>query len=509
MSILDSQAKQSSHAPAGPPARSASPATAPGTASIASIDDAPAGHLKLILVATDVVTAAASWLGWAAIADITPGALAAGPLRVVILAVALTMLSLGALRLYRARVCSVHAVEIAGIGKAVAIATIGVQASEGAIGVEIDALDLGLGALFVFVAVLAGRRGFRTWMARRRRRGQHLRPIVVVGTNDEGHALVAMLGRNPEAGYRVVGLLGDRHGVANNGSVPWLGQAADTAQVVRSLGANGAFFAASALAPHQLNESVRELMADGSHVHLSSSLRGIDARRIRLQPISRELMFSLEPTRLRRWEERTKRVIDIALASLGLLLAAPVLATAALAIRLHDGGSPLFRQVRVGRGGTHFTLLKLRTMVPDAERQVADLASRNEREGVLFKVDNDPRVTPIGRFLRATSLDELPQLVNVVKGEMSLVGPRPALPSEVAQFDERLLARHQVTPGVTGLWQVEAREVPGLGAYTRLDLFYVENWSVTLDLAIMVSTISAVLGRALHLLTRRSSTATG
>jgi lipopolysaccharide/colanic/teichoic acid biosynthesis glycosyltransferase len=164
--------------------------------------------------------------------------------------------------------------------------------------------------------------------------------------------------------------------------------------------------------------------------------------------------------------------------------------------------------VRVGRGGTHFTLLKLRTMIPDAERHVSALASRNERDGVLFKVDDDPRVTPIGRFLRAVSLDELPQLINVLRGEMSLVGPRPALPSEVAQFEERLLARHLVTPGVTGLWQVEAREVPGLGAYTRLDLFYVENWSVMLDLAIMISTVSAVLGRAARLLLRRAPATT-
>ncbi len=142
-------------------------------------------------------------------------------------------------------------------------------------------------------------------------------------------------------------------------------------------------------------------------------------------------------------------------------------------------------------------------MIPDAERHVAALASRNERDGILFKVDDDPRVTPIGRCLRAISLDELPQLVNVLRGEMSLVGPRPALPSEVAQFEDRLLARHLVTPGVTGLWQVEARDVPGLGAYTRLDLFYVENWSVVLDLAILLSTVTHVLGRAARLLLRR------
>jgi lipopolysaccharide/colanic/teichoic acid biosynthesis glycosyltransferase len=217
------------------------------------------------------------------------------------------------------------------------------------------------------------------------------------------------------------------------------------------------------------------------------------------------MMFYLEPARLRRWEEVTKRTIDLTLAGLGLVVGSPVLLACAVAVRLQDGGSPFFRQVRVGRGGAHFTLLKLRTMVPDAEDQVVELGAQNQRDGILFKLDDDPRVTRVGRLLRATSLDELPQLINVLRGEMSLVGPRPALPSEVAQFDERLLARHQVTPGVTGLWQVEAREVPGLGAYTRLDLFYVENWSVLLDLAILIATMSAVVTRAVRVLSGRSS----
>jgi exopolysaccharide biosynthesis polyprenyl glycosylphosphotransferase len=507
MSLLDTRSATSTETALEPGATRASEAPH-GAPPPLALDGPDSSNLKLVLIMIDVVAASSAWLLWAAFADVKPDAYLSGPLRAAVLAVALTLLSLGGFRLYRARVCSVHAVEIAGIGKASAIAAIGVQAFEGAIGVDTEPLHLAAGAVAVFLALLTGRRGFRTWIARRRRRGQHLRPVVVVGTNDEGRALVAMLRRNPDAGYAVVGLLGDRHGVANTGIVPWLGQAHETAEVVRGLGANGAFFAASALAPDQLNDSVRELMADGSHVHLSSSLRGIDARRIRLQPISRELMFYLEPARLRRWEERTKRVIDITFAGLGLVLSAPLLLALALAVRLHDGGSPLFRQVRVGRGGTHFTLLKLRTMIPDAERHVSALASRNERDGVLFKVDDDPRVTPIGRFLRAVSLDELPQLINVLRGEMSLVGPRPALPSEVAQFEERLLARHLVTPGVTGLWQVEAREVPGLGAYTRLDLFYVENWSVMLDLAIMISTVSAVLGRAARLLLRRAPATT-
>jgi lipopolysaccharide/colanic/teichoic acid biosynthesis glycosyltransferase len=136
-------------------------------------------------------------------------------------------------------------------------------------------------------------------------------------------------------------------------------------------------------------------------------------------------------------------------------------------------------------------------MVVDAEAKVAELSAANTRGGPLFKVDHDPRVTPVGRFLRASSLDELPQLFNVIRGEMSLVGPRPALPREVATFDPELLTRSEALPGITGLWQVEARDNPSFAAYRRLDLFYVHNWSLSLDLIILLATAEQVLSRFL------------
>ena len=189
-------------------------------------------------------------------------------------------------------------------------------------------------------------------------------------------------------------------------------------------------------------------------------------------------------------------MLDLILASLIFLIALPVLAVAALAVKLGDGGSVLFRQTRIGQDGAPFSLLKLRTMVPDAEERLVDLTFANEREGgPLFKLTQDPRRTKVGRILERTSLDELPQLINVLRGDMSLVGPRPALPHEVAQFDDELLGRQRVLPGITGLWQVEGRENPAFDVYRRLDLFYVENWSIGLDLAIMFSTVCSVLGR--------------
>jgi lipopolysaccharide/colanic/teichoic acid biosynthesis glycosyltransferase len=182
-----------------------------------------------------------------------------------------------------------------------------------------------------------------------------------------------------------------------------------------------------------------------------------------------------------------------------------VLGLIALLVKTEDRGPVLFRQQRVGRDGVEFEMLKFRSMCVDAEAKLAALRATNERHGPLFKMDGaDPRVTRIGRFLRATSLDELPQLLNVLRGDMSLVGPRPALASEVAEFPAELRARHQVRPGITGLWQVEARDNPSFEAYRRLDLFYVENWSLALDLIILLGTVEQVLLRPL--LNRRRPT---
>ena len=467
----------------------------------------PASGLKKWLVATDVLLLVLVWTGWALLGPLADRAGLTARFELAALAVVSTLALIAGLHLYRARVCAVHAVEIVGMSRAVLVTGLVLQAAKGPLDLGVPLEAIVAGSLVSLLALILGRSGFRSWLAVRRKRGENLRSVVVVGTNEEGHALVAMLNRNPQAGFRVIGILGERDGYADTGLVPWLGPARDSAEVVRSLGANGAFLASSALGPVELNETVRQLLADESHVHLSSPLRGISARRIRLQPISREMMFYLEPARLRRWQEDVKRAIDLSLSIVALVVAAPVLIVSALVIRLSDGGPVLFRQERVGRGGALFTVYKLRTMVPDAESRRDELEERNEREGgVLFKLTDDPRVTPFGRILRTLSLDEVPQLFNVIKGEMSLVGPRPALPSEVAQFDERLQSRHQVTPGVTGLWQVEGREIPGLGVYTRLDLFYVENWSVSLDIAIIFSTFSAVVARAVRLLFLRGST---
>ena len=203
-----------------------------------------------------------------------------------------------------------------------------------------------------------------------------------------------------------------------------------------------------------------------------------------------------------------KRLFDLLGATAILLLILPAMVAVALLVLVADGRPVLFRQQRVGRRGRLFTILKFRTMVRDAERLLDDLQAHNERRGPLFKMTHDPRVTRIGRFLRDSSLDELPQFLNVIRGDMSLVGPRPALPQETLEFRfEHLEARQQVRPGITGLWQISARDEAGFEAYERLDRMYVERISPRLDLTILLRTVPAVLGGATRRMTRSAPAA--
>jgi len=189
-----------------------------------------------------------------------------------------------------------------------------------------------------------------------------------------------------------------------------------------------------------------------------------------------------------------KRVMDVLLSTLALAVAAPFMALIALMIRLDSDGPVFYRAARIGRKGRTFTCYKFRTMVRNADKLQEELVNQNERDGILFKISNDPRITRVGARLRKYSLDELPQFFNVLIGDMSLVGPRPPLASEVKRYDLAHLRRLDVLPGMTGLWQVEARQDPSFDSYISLDTAYVENWNLTLDLRILARTIGVVLG---------------
>ena len=404
---------------------------------------------------------------------------------------------LSSARLYQARVCSVRTVEItrlARVSGVLGLVALGVADLAGFDSIILESL---LGAAATLLLLLTFRSGYRNWLQTGRREGRFGRPVVLVGTNGDAMEIHHLLNGHPELGFTICAVVGDRHDAEMNGLLDlWAGPAEEAASVVQANRATGAVVVATAISSDAMNRVTRTLMRLGTHVHMTSGLRGIDHRRLRVQPLAYEPLLYLEPLSLSRLQLGAKRSLDLVLTVVALVLTLPLLVAAALAIKLQDGGPVIFRQRRIGRNRKPFTIYKLRTMVPDAEKLRAALQGDNQRQGgPLFKLDKDPRVTRVGRLLRATSIDELPQLLNVLRGNMSLVGPRPALPSEVADFDEELLARTHVLPGITGLWQVEARDNPSFGTYRRLDLFYVENWSVTLDLVILLTTIETEAAR--------------
>jgi exopolysaccharide biosynthesis polyprenyl glycosylphosphotransferase len=215
--------------------------------------------------------------------------------------------------------------------------------------------------------------------------------------------------------------------------------------------------------------------------------------RLSVRSIGHAPMFEVAQARLSGPSRIVKALFDRIVAAFGLLLVIPVLVLVGLAVWCEDGGSPFFVQTRVGRGGSQFPMVKFRTMVVGAEALRGELSHLNESDGALFKIARDPRLTSIGRFLRRFSIDELPQLINVLRGEMSLVGPRPPLPTEVAEYSADMRRRLLVKPGMTGLWQVSGRTNLTWAQSERLDLRYVENWSLGFDLRILARTVRAVV----------------
>ncbi len=244
---------------------------------------------------------------------------------------------------------------------------------------------------------------------------------------------------------------------------------------------------------HRLPEMVRICRAAGIEFRVVPDLFELSYDRVNVASLSGIPLIGLKELSLKGGNLLLKRAIDLTL----IALTAPVVllfaGLLALAIKLDSPGPAIFKQVRIGKDGKPFTTYKFRTMVADAEARKAELAQLNEADGPIFKIRDDPRQTRVGRFLRRSSLDELPQLWNVVRDEMSLVGPRPQIPDEVAQYDEWHHRRLEVKPGLTGLWQVLGRSDTSFDDMVRLDIYYAENWSPLMDLRILLETIPAVL----------------
>jgi exopolysaccharide biosynthesis polyprenyl glycosylphosphotransferase len=277
--------------------------------------------------------------------------------------------------------------------------------------------------------------------------------------------------------------------------VPVLGDTRNILRVCREQGADTVLVSRGGYASsHELRRIAWQLEGSDIDLVVVPSLTDVAGPRIHMRPVAGLPLLHVEEPQVDEAGGLSKRVFDLAVAAAALAVLAPAMLVIALLVKLHDGGPILFRQARVGREGRTFHMLKFRSMRVDAEQLLAELQDRNEGAGVLFKMREDPRVTPVGRVLRRYSLDELPQLLNVLKGEMSLVGPRPPLQREVDLYHDDVHRRLLVRPGLTGLWQVSGRSELSWEESVRLDLFYVDNWSMLTDLGIIIKTVRAVVG---------------
>jgi exopolysaccharide biosynthesis polyprenyl glycosylphosphotransferase len=325
-----------------------------------------------------------------------------------------------------------------------------------------------------------------------RRNGEICRPVLIVGTDADAVALVHAAQRTPDLGYRVVGFVGsDDIGV--RGGCEVLGPVERTAEILEATGATGVLISLSSVDSEVVNRLTRDLTDDGYHVALSSGLHDIDVVRFRAQDIGGRTLIYVEQVQRGGWRAVAKRMFDIVLSVIALVVTAPVTLLATLAIKKSSPGPVIFAQERVGRDGEVFRVFKFRTMVQDAEARRHELEDRNEADGPMFKMAKDPRITKVGGLLRRLSIDEIPQFVNVLRGDMSVVGPRPALPAEVERWTEDVHDRLRVLPGITGMWQVSGRSDTTFDEYKRLDLYYVDNWSLAHDARIVCKTFAAVL----------------
>lgn len=345
-------------------------------------------------------------------------------------------------------------------------------------------------------ALLLGRLMLRRTLHSARRRGSFRHTVLLVGTPGAIDDVARVLRREKQLGYRVAGALtpDGTLGDETHAGIPVVGRSTDVADTVRALGADVVFFADGAVtSTDEMRQIAWDLEHDDVQVIVAPSVSDVSGARVRIRPVGGLPLIHVDPPRVTDASRWGKRLFDVVGASAMLLALAPLFLFLALRIKLDDGGPVLFRQTRVGRNGDTFACLKFRTMVVDAEALLAQLHADTGYADGLFKMKDDPRVTRPGRLLRRFSLDELPQLLNVLRGEMSLVGPRPPLPLEVAQYSDRDARRLRVRPGLTGLWQVSGRSDLSWEEAIRLDLYYVDNWSALQDFSILTKTVRAVV----------------
>lgn len=318
--------------------------------------------------------------------------------------------------------------------------------------------------------------------------------LLVVGSGRLSKIIMQHIAANPNLGYSIVGFLHDMNEQPSDfGRFKMLGTLDDIGLVIRSMQIDEVIIAV----PSHLNQyavrAVKMCERLGASFKLIPDLYELSLSRIDVESLEGIPLIGIKQVSLNTTGRIITRAIDIIVASLFVLLGLPLWLCLSITIYLTSPGPVFFKQTRIGLNGEPFQMFKFRSMYQDADKVLAKLIAKNEAQGPLFKMKNDPRITPIGRFIRRTSLDEFPQLLNILTGDMSLVGPRPPLPREVAQYEEWQKGRLAIKPGLTGLWQVRGRSDISFDEGVLMDLYYIENWSLRLYFQILLRTIPAVL----------------
>lgn len=348
---------------------------------------------------------------------------------------------------------------------------------------------------FAVVFTIAGRALLRMLRARLYRAGIGAQRTIVVGNNRLARMVMQMLAQEQSLGYQVIGFV-DQAVDTDFGRFRALGTIEQLPTLIDTLGATAVVVALPASQHEDAIWVLEHCRRDGVNVSLVPDLFDVQLSHVRLDSLGGIPIFGVKETTIAGWNLFLKRAMDLVVSTLALVLLAPACAIVALAIKLDSPGPVFFKQVRLGKGGAPFVCYKFRSMYHGAEAQLEALRAFNEADGPIFKMREDPRLTRVGRVLRRTSIDELPQLWNVFRGEMSLVGPRPPIPSEVERYEPWHRRRLEAVPGLTGLWQVSGRSSLSFEEMVMLDIYYIENWSLGLDIQILLRTVPAVIATA-------------
>jgi exopolysaccharide biosynthesis polyprenyl glycosylphosphotransferase len=370
-----------------------------------------------------------------------------------------------------------------------------------AFGLKLEFLSRSLVALFAilhFVLMVLFRVVVALRLRAAARHGERLRWVVVVGEPVKAAALAEQVADHADWGLRVRGLVHPEHmsvdeALGAEGAFPVLGTVSLLPRLLAEHVVDDVLVTARGVEEELLGPILSVCESMGVTAHIAAGMLSMRPGKVSLQQIGSIPLLTVTTSPDREGLLMVKRLLDAVIAFAALVLLSPLMALTAVAIWLESGRPILYRQIRLGRNGRRFGLYKFRSMVADADAQLQRLAHLNEVNGPAFKIKQDPRITRVGRIIRRTSIDELPQLFNVLRGDMSLVGPRPPLPSEVENYDLWQHRRLSVKPGMTGLWQVSGRNLPEFNDWVQLDLAYIDSWSLWMDFKILLKTVPVVL----------------